>query len=147
MVLRMGQRRLRLLLERKLTEAVNGIDLRPPFPQNSQLSRVQMVIRNARQTSNLNGLIPHLDSLKGARRQFERCRIGTVPMLNWLRERANLLDVEVQLLGNLPLPSIAGETATITEVLKAEYTARLIDGVMRKARELNPGKPNPQEAI
>ncbi len=144
----LAQRRLRILLERKLAEAVNGVDLGKPLPQNSQLSRVQTAVLNARQSRNMQGVIDHLNSLKGARKQLERAKVGGLSMFYWLVERVKRSDVEVQLLRSAPLPSIAGESARMTEDFKLEYTARLIDGVMRKARKLNQSdRSNREEAV
>jgi len=58
-------------------------------------------------------------------------------LLNWLTERANRLDVDAQLLEGGSLPIVAGERAVLTEDLKVEYTARLIDGVMQTLARRN----------
>jgi hypothetical protein len=56
---------------------------------------------------------------------------------NWLTDRADKLDVHAQLLAGGSLPQVAGERAVLTEDLKVEYTARLIDGVMQTLARRN----------
>lgn len=133
----MAQRRLRLLLDRKLAEAVNVADLRPPRPQNTQLSRMRNAVQRARAKDKPKLITDHLDDLKDAREQFERARVERTPLLRWIKERVSKMDVDKQLLQSDPLPQIAGEEAELTEELKVEYTARLIDGVMKKGVKQN----------
>ena len=135
----MANRRLRLLLDRKLAAAVNSARLGAQRPQNSQLSRVRSATQQALVTGNFDDLMKHLANLKGARGQFEKARVGNIPLDRWIEERAKNLDVETQLqLGQPPsLPEVAGQKAQLTDKLKVEYTARLIDGVMKKAAKLN----------
>ncbi len=139
LALQMANRRLRLLLDQRLVAAVNRIQISAPLPQNSQLSRVRSAAQQAMVEGNFNGLQRHLANLKGARDQFEKARLDNTPMDRWIEERAKNLDVEVQLqLGQPPLlPEVAGQKAQLTTELKVEYTARLIDGVMKKAAKLN----------
>lgn len=138
----MANRRLRLLLDRQLAAAVNGVRLGAHQPQNSQLSGVRTAAQQALVVSNFDAISKHLDNLKGAREQFEKARVGITPLNRWIEERVSKLDVEIQLkLGQPPaLPEVAGQTAQLTRELRVEYIARLIDGVMKKATKLNQTK-------
>ncbi len=140
----MAQRRLQLLLERRLAEAVTRLKL-SALPQNAQLSRVRTAAQQSLASHRLTPIVEHLARLKGAREQFVQARVdggtGSRTLLDWINERAAGQDVEVQILEGSGLPQIAGETAVLTAELRADYTARLIDGVMKKA-----AKQNQQEA-
>lgn len=132
----MAQRRLRLLLERRLAEAVARLRL-SSLPQNAQLSRVRAAAQQSLASHSLEPVVEHLANLKGAREQFTQARAGDRTLLDWINERAARQDVETQILGDNDLPRIAGETAALTAELRADYTARLIDGVMKKAARQN----------
>ncbi|MBU0511277.1 MAG: hypothetical protein KJ638_06185 [Chloroflexi bacterium] len=133
----MAGRRLRLLLEQKLVAAVNGVALKKPLPQNTQLSRVRTAVQQAILKGNVTLIQDHLNSLKGAKRQFETARVGGTPMGNWIAARVEKLDVLEQVWKSASMPVVAGETATFTNEIKTEFTARLIDGVMKKAIRMN----------
>lgn len=139
---RMANRRLRLLLDRKLTAAVNNARLGAQLPQNSQLSRVRSAAQQALVARNFDALSKHLANLKGSREQFEKARVGNTPLERWIKERIENLDMEIQFqLGQPPvLPEVVGQKAQLTRELKIEYAARLIDGVMKKAAKLNQKK-------
>ena len=131
----MVQRRLRLELDRALAQKVdfNFGQLRSPLPENAQLSAIRQAVTPGLTGDDLSRLIVHLSSLKQTgRTQLERCGMGNDTLYHWLLERSRRLDVKEQLLGDAPaLPSMAGEVAALDETLCREYTARLIDGVMR----------------
>ena len=136
----MAQRRLQLLLERRLAEAVARLKL-SALPQNAQLSRVRAATQQSLASHSLTPIVDHMAGLKGAREQFEQARVDGTSLSNWINERAIRQDVEAQILEGSNLPQVAGETAVLTAELRADYTARLIDGVMKKA-----AKQNQQEA-
>jgi CRISPR-associated protein Csx10 len=132
----MAGRRLELLLTSQLTKFVSAVEI-VSQPQNAQLSRVRNAVQRALATGDLQPIVDHLDDLKGAREQFERARVERTPMLQWIKDRVGSQDVETRLLGQVRMPRIAGETAELTLQLKIKYTARLIDGVMKKAIKQN----------
>lgn len=135
----MADRRLRLLLDRKLAEAVNRTRL-SRLPQNAQLSRVRIAAQQALKAGKLKPISDHLKHLKGAREQFTQARVGeATSMFRWIEERVGKQDIETQLLRGESLPEVAGEKANLTDGLKVEYTARLVDGVMKKAVKQNQG--------
>jgi len=137
---RMANRRLRALLERKLAERVNTERISSP-PKNSQLSAIRNVAQRALLNRNLKlkPILDHLDGLrKAASDQFKRAHIeNSKELLIWIRERAEQMDVNAQLLGSSDLPKMARVTAELTEDLKVEFTARLIDGIMKKTIKEN----------
>jgi len=136
----MAERRLELLLERQLTALVNTIEFNGT-PSNAQLSRVRKAAQQAQYVKTLDPITRLLADLKPAQlHDFERARLSSrnnVTLLHWMRERAEQGDVDVQLLRGMPLPAVAGERATLTAEQRISYTARLIDGVMKKATREN----------
>ena len=129
----MAQRRLRVTLENALVAAVNDVEwLRAP--ENAQLSRVRSAAQQALLTKNLSDLSNLLTGLnKSAKAQFERARIGKEALSDWLNDRVETLDVAEQLRLNSAPPTIAGQPAELTRELRVEYTARFVDGAMKKA--------------
>lgn len=136
----MANRRLELLLERQLTALVNTIEF-SSIPSNAQLSRVRKAAQQAQYVKTLAPITRLLADLKPAQlRDFEKARLrshSNMTLLQWMRERAQQGDVDVQLIRGIPLPAVAGERATLTEEQRISYTARLIDGVMKKATKEN----------
>lgn len=133
----MAQRRLRLDLDRRLTQQVNRtVDAIRRPPKNSQLSAIRQavmpVLAGNSPQPRMQPLLDHLNGLKKAgRSQLERCRLSNQTLFQWLSERAEGLDVQEQLLHGDPLPTVAGQRATLDLSFRVEYTARLIDGVMQ----------------
>lgn len=131
----LSQRRLRIMLDQELARhvAAEAGRLRRP-PSNAQLSAIRQAALAGWTQQSMEPLKGYLNSLKKAgQSQLEQCRIGNQTLSQWLGERARVLDVEQQLLGSRPLPTLAGQTATLDTALRIEYTARLIDGVMKTA--------------
>lgn len=137
---RMADRRLELLLERELTALVNRIKF-SGTPSNAQLSRVRKAAQQAQYVGTLEPITNLLADLKPAQlRDFEKARLrshSNVTLLQWIRERAEQRDIDVQLIHGKPLPVVAGERAALTDEQRVNYTARLIDGVMKKATKVN----------
>jgi CRISPR-associated protein Csx10 len=135
----MAQRRLAAELEDGLVTLISGASI-SPAPQNTQLSRLRNVVRQSLVDGDLAPIDRHLDALKGAKKQFERARVsfqssqtGGACLLDWLKERIAQQDVHRLLLRGRPLPPVAGVHARLTPELETQYTARLIDGLMKKA--------------
>jgi CRISPR-associated protein Csx10 len=133
---RMAQRHLENLLERGLTTIISGISISRP-PENAQLARVRNAAQQALLNKDLKPVEDHLKALKDARDQFERARVAGISMLDWLNARLKEQDIQQQLLPQTVLPPIAGVRAEFTPELRVQYTARLIDGVMKKAIRQN----------
>ncbi|GAB4533429.1 MAG: CRISPR-associated RAMP protein Csx10 [Anaerolineae bacterium] len=128
----MAQRRLRLRLERGLTDYLSGVTFKS-LPPNTQLSRVRNAVQRALAEEKVDPVKEHLENLKGAKEQLKRARVNTDSLLDWIQARLDNLDVRQQLLSGGALPQIAGQEATLDDDLKRTYTLRLIDGVMQKA--------------
>ncbi len=133
---RMAQNHLVNLLERGLTAAISGIQISRQ-PQNAQLSRVRNAARQALREGDLTPIRVHLAALKGAKGQFEEARVAGLPLLTWLEARLQEQDIQQQLLKGQSLSPVAGQRAAFTPELRVKYTARLIDGVMKKAIRQN----------
>lgn len=136
----MANRRLELLLERELMALVNKMEF-SSRPSNAQLSRVRRAAQQAQYDKSLAPITRLLDDLKKTQKHdFEKARLrshNNINLLQWIRERATQGDVDVQLIHSAPLPMVAGEHAELTDEQRVIYTARLIDGVMRKATKEN----------
>jgi CRISPR-associated protein Csx10 len=139
----MAQRRLRSELDRVLAKQIEAVATGTQNPPaNAQLSAIrQATLSGLTQAQrSMQPLKDYLTNLKEAGdRQLVRCRLGAggVRLRNWLTDRADKLDVHAQLLAGGSLPQVAGERAVLTEDLKVEYTARLIDGVMQTLARRN----------
>ena len=133
---RMVQRHLENLLERGLIATISGISISRP-PENAQLSRVRNAARQALLKKGLKPIEDHLKALKGAGEQFDKARVAGIPMLDWLNARLKERDIQQQLLPKKVLSPVAGVRAEFTPELRVQYTARLIDGVMKKAIRQN----------
>jgi len=128
----MAQRRLRLLLERRLIEYLSKAKFKR-LPSNTQLSRVRNAVQQALAAGDVEPVKDHLRQLKAAREQLDRARVNGLSMMAWIQARVDSLDVEQQLLGGGSLPQVAGEQANLDDNLRRIYTLRLIDGVMQVA--------------
>lgn len=132
----MANRRLELLLERELTALVNMIEFNGT-PSNAQLSRVRKAAQQAQYARTLEPITRLLADLKPMQlHDFEKARLkshSNMTLLQWIRERAERRDTDVQLIHGRSLPVMAGVRATLTDEQRVNYTARLIDGVMKKA--------------
>ena len=138
LALQMAQRRLRHLLDRGLAGMINGIPLRDKgLPQNAQLSRVRNAAQAALIQTDLAPIKTHLDSLKAAKEQFEKARVDNMSLLRWIHNQVEDPDIQSLLLSDQALPKVAGQEAVLDQALQVRYTARLIDGVMKKAIKLN----------
>jgi CRISPR-associated protein Csx10 len=128
---RMAGRRLRVILDQKLLEALGQLKIAAP-PHNAQLSRLRLVVRRAWREEKPDPVIEHLKNLKAAKEQFERARIGNERLYSWLRDGVQQDRLWKAHLQPAELPSIAGVTAQATDSIKVEYTMRLLDALLKK---------------
>ena len=132
----MASRMLRRVLNRKLVEQVNQLQIVGPIT-NSQLSRLRVIVRNALATQDVERINRYLGDLREtARKQFEDARIRKQPLLKWLQARLDDSPDQVWHglgLASTDLPSVGDVQAVWTETSAQEYTIRLIDGVLTKA--------------
>jgi CRISPR-associated protein Csx10 len=131
---RMVGRMLREQLDRTLIAAAN-VKIEHP-PSNAQLSRMRIVARRALSQSSPRIITQHLDGIKkAARDQFQSARIGNERLDEWLRVRAEDVQSIWQLVKADRKPIVGGVQPELTDTLALEYTARLIDRVLRKAQK------------
>ncbi len=129
----LAERRLQAVLDEKLIESVSQLSIHKP-PQNAQLSRLRLTIRHAWRIKDLNLIPKHLKNLKRAAcDQFDQARIGNKRLSLWLSEGIQENRIWEDWLQPSELPTVAGVTGQITEALKVEYTARLLDALLKKA--------------
>ncbi len=134
----MVERMLRQRLDAALTERANTLagSIREPSP--SQLSRLQLVIRDAMAQCPDDGrtrLRDYLQTIKErqtARKQFMRDRIGNKSLLEWLQFRIDDITDIWQELGMREhnLPRIGNVVGTLSLQLAYEYNLRLIHEVL-----------------
>ncbi len=142
LVRQMANRHLRQQLETKLAALIKEHASFRGLPSATQLSRVRLAARHALAQNDLQVIAHHLDSLKGSRSQWQRARVNNEDLFAWMRanSKQDLEKPEGQaafqkLFGIQNLPSIAGVSAELTVEIMVEFTARLIDGVMKLAVE------------
>jgi CRISPR-associated protein Csx10 len=141
---RMVDRLLRQDLDRRLAHYIQQLDLGDEpdkWPSNAQLSRLRSIALNALPEHDVARVRKFFDGLKPrSREQYERARVGGSRLLAWLEERVkkpediwNTLKLSDD---DLPCPRIGHVRAGTTEEMAAEYTLRLVAGVLhRMARE------------
>jgi CRISPR-associated protein Csx10 len=141
----MAQRMLRANLDEQLRETVlNKLSIANP-PSNHQLSRLRLAVRRAlltpdRSLADVKNHLKEGNLKQTARQQFERARVtlrgrsdsGSERLLTWLVERLDKEDSLMQI-GGVQEQKVAGESSKIDDVLRREYTLRLIDGVLHQA--------------
>jgi CRISPR-associated protein Csx10 len=131
-----SDRRLRAAMERTLAdriidltasaEAFNGL------PKPAQLARYRQVARTAWQKQDLELIGRHYEKLSElSRRSWKDARLKGEPLVEWIRDRANNPALE-----NWNIKEgdskFAGVSANVSS-LQVEFTARLIDGVLKQA--------------
>ncbi|MDD1425628.1 CRISPR-associated RAMP protein Csx10 [Dolichospermum sp. ST_sed9] len=124
---KMAQRLLRQKLDDLLMEQVGRTDLQGSI-RNNQLSRLIIVARQALyENCDLELIKNLLDNLpSNSSKQFEKAESQ---IRYWIEKPENWL--------GSPTVNIAGETCSLNEELKKEYTLRLIMAVAKKAKENN----------
>lgn len=128
----MAERRFRAVLDQKLIEAVSQLSITKP-PTNAQLSRLRLFVHRAWRQGNATAITDYLGNLKAAKEQFEWARIGNEHFLFWLEEGVKKHRIWDDWLNRDPLPMIAGVQVQPTAEIKLEYTARLLDALLKKA--------------
>lgn len=144
---KMAERRLRQLLDQDLARALARLRIENP-PHPAQLARIRAAAKTAIAVNDLKVIPAHVDSLKSAADQLERARIvdsesenSSIRLGEWLKRHIDTvwgdhLDRSAQ-------ANVAGEAVKIEmiEMLKVEYTARLIDALCNKtARKIQTAK-------
>lgn len=108
-----------------------------PSPSKSQLSRVRQAARQALENKTLTPLASFLENIEGkkAHRELQQSRINDQPLYDWLKTHS-----QPDALGwQVGQPELGGVSAKFSQSLKIEYTARLIEGVVKRALDQQKG--------
>lgn len=135
---RMVERLYRQQLEQMLLNALfqKQLAIGGAVPENSQLSRLRIVVRQAWLERNATIVLQFLDKLKPlARNQYLQAQVERKSLLEWLKEgwqkdtlwNAHFVDTR------MTMPRVGDVQATATPALKLEYCTRLIDALCTKA--------------
>ncbi len=134
----MADRLLRRQLEVGLVTALdaNKGDFRA-LPSVAQLSQVRLAAQRILLTGQTGGITQHLEGLKKAKEQWREARLGREKLWHWLQTRETLDETDFKAQFGLTgeLPRLGMVKSSLTPELRAEFTARLVDGVMKQAIE------------
>ncbi|RMD59534.1 CRISPR-associated RAMP protein Csx10 [Candidatus Parcubacteria bacterium] len=138
----MAERMLRRRLDERLIARANEIKIVNP-PSNAQISRLRNILHDElmKETPSTQRVREFLSSVRErntARRQFERARVGTKTLLNWLEETLQAIAWTTWFgFQSADAPRVGGVQASLTDTLRTEYFLRLVDAVLaRAAKEL-----------
>jgi CRISPR-associated protein Csx10 len=134
----MAERMLRQRLDERLVSRANTIRI-DNAPHNSQLSRLRNIlhdelIKEQPDPQRVRDFLDQIRERNTARKQFERARIGSTSLLEWLEDTLQkteenawkvLLDFQTG-----DARRVGGLTAALTDTLRAEYLLRLIDATL-----------------
>jgi CRISPR-associated protein Csx10 len=140
LALRMANRRLRAKLEEGLVDAISRqAEEFKNLPSTSQLSSVRLVARQAWQENDLTVIVRHLESLKGAKADWQKARIGrrSQSLFEWVKKQCPLSEHDFNANFGLTggLPAMAAVESEVTDELHVEFCARLVEAVMKLAIE------------
>ncbi len=134
----MAERLFRQRLEVGLAARAQELARNVTRPSRSQLARLRLVLQDALRQPPADGrqrLRRYLDDLQNrqaARKQFARDRIGTQPLLEWLRQRVDDAS-EVWNVLQAPRTEVGGIGVERTDQMAYEYNLRLVDAVLARA--------------
>ncbi len=141
---KMADRYLRTILEGKLQEVVRDNASFKTLPSSTQLSRVRVAAHHALAQQDLGIIVTHMDSLKGAKPDWDKAKVGHVPLFTWIKDQTQLDQAKFLQLFKLgtELPEIAEQTSKLEKPMEIEFRARLIDGVLKQAVNQKQAPPN-----
>ena len=131
---RLAVRRLRKILDRQLLAAIGRLDIICFPPGKAQLNRLREVVKQAWWQGKPKIIIGYLNDLsKTAAIQFEHARVRDIRFSNWLRAGIEEEKIWENYFGiELKPVSVAGIKAEVTTKIKFEYTARLLEALLKK---------------
>jgi len=136
---RMVNQRLRTELEKYLRFVLKPAKISfRNLPSTTQLAQVRVAARRAKAENDLQVIANHLKKLKGAKAAWQQARFGNNPLYKWIIqqvEKTKKQFTEDFLSFSDHLPIFVDIQAEITPELQTEFTARLIDGLMKVAIE------------
>jgi len=141
---RMAENRLREELDRKLVWIISHIDWKKDETSlqklsPAQLSQMRLAAKQAfskKDLSLIDSRVKQIKELKNARERWERVRLEEERLLDWITTWISLSEEDFMRAFDLrqdSLPQAAGVQAGLSEGLRREYCARVIDGVIKKA--------------
>lgn len=134
----MTERMLRRRLDERLIARANEIDIINP-PSNAQISRLRSILHDElmKETPSTQRILGFLGSIRErntARRQFERARIGTKSLLEWIEETLQDSAWETRFgFRQTDVPRVGGIWASLSDELRVEYLLRLVEAVLARA--------------
>lgn len=133
----MVQRLYRQQLDQKLLSVLDdNLTISGIVPENTQLSRLRIIVRHAWRDRDRQVVQTFLRKMKPlARNQYLQARVGTKSLLQWLEEgwQDDKLWRDYFYISTTNLPQLGGVQATEDDALKLEYMARLIDTLCNQA--------------
>jgi CRISPR-associated protein Csx10 len=131
---------LRQRLDERLIAEVHETDISNP-PSNAQLYRLRNIIHDELMKPEPNpqrvlDFLKDVEVRNTTRKQFQRARIRTRTLLEWIEEILKANDGQWNsLFGWQPsdMPQVGGVKAELTHTLRTEYTLRFIDAVLARA--------------
>lgn len=128
---RMAQRRFEADVDIALTRQINLLSSQMKnLPSATQLSRMRLAARYARHKKKLKPIQDHLENLSDlTKRDWREAKLGKELLLEWLADQMKNSEQNVKLVSP---PVVAGRQVDFAEVAP-EVTARLIEGVLRRA--------------
>lgn len=136
---RMVERLYRQALDQRLVQHVaGGLSIGGTVPENTQLSRLRIIVRRAWRNHDLDAMLikNFLQKLKPtAKNQYLRAQIDRQSLLQWLEEgwQDDKLWKTYFYISPTDLPQIGDVQAQANAALKLEYTVRLVDALCNKA--------------
>lgn len=136
----MAGRLLKAQLERKLVEYLASDHKFSELPSASQLNRVRVLAQQLLlvKDKDTNIIKKHFNDMKSAKKTWEHARIDNNGLKNWLithsaMQADNLREIFYK--KDEALPQVAGQSAELSSELLNEFSARLVDGVIKCAVE------------
>ncbi|HRW10175.1 MAG TPA: hypothetical protein P5121_33965 [Caldilineaceae bacterium] len=124
-------------LDRKLLKQTAGsFTIRGKVPENTQLSRLRIIVRRAWREQNSSLVTDFLKNLKStARNQYLQAQVERKSLLEWLEEgwQNDTLWRTYFYISPTDLPKIGDVQAQENDAIKLEYSARLVDLLCNQA--------------
>lgn len=134
----MVQRQVQSAMNRYLVEEIHRLTAEPErafrdLPSPTQLSRARLAARKAWHTKNLKPLHDFFTQMTPlTERQWQNARLKNDPLRTWIQDELNKGDT-FDLPEEYRPRTIAGQPLNLTEEMKTQAVARLIEGVLRRA--------------
>ncbi len=136
---------LRRKLDFELLKVINSLKIKEA-PSRSQLSRIRLAARKTLETGTLEELKTYLNVIRGktgpdktartktAYQVLRRSHIGNESLYDWLESHLNPDEIKKTLTWRNEQPELGSISVDFDkdEALKIEYTARLIEGVVKR---------------